>query len=191
MKLYVSQSNSSKMTMGKAPNEFEVHAITCGENERGSALGVLTCNAEIQIDDLVEIGETRTGKPRLIKREVGISSGYIVNASASGPYTRGTHGYIEVLRGNPIMLASGKCSWGAAGNMGSYEEAIYAMNYGDVLRVRRASPGKGCEPFFLIATPLSVLSLTETDLEHWLDNFDGEVEKVKGRGDNEYIIPIY
>jgi hypothetical protein len=190
---YLCMCDSLEKTLGQANNTFTVHAIMCGEEGRGSACGIVTCNTQIRQGDLVEIGQTRTGNPRLIKQShIDDHTGYIVKASASGAYTRGTEGYIDVLRGQPTLLAQGQCSWGDAGNMGHYAENIYALAVGDVLRVRRASPSKGYKPYFVIASPDTIFVFSETELVHYLDNvYRGEIVKGKSRSGQEYDIPAF
>jgi hypothetical protein len=191
--LYLSILASKELEMGKAPNQFKVQAMTCGEYGRGRTLGVLTCNKPIQVGNFVTVGETGTKKPKLLLATgaTGQHQGYVVRANASGSYTRGTSGWLEILRGEPKLLAEGYCAWGDAGRIGGYTDNIYAMKIGDVIRVRRASPGKGCEPYFIIAAPERLVTLTEADFSFWIEQYEGETMAVKGRGEAEYIIPVY
>ena len=184
-------SSSRVLEMGKAPNTFTVHALTCGEQARSGSFGVLTSPTEIKEGAMVEIGETKTGKPKLIARPGKLGHvGYIFCASASGAYTRGTNGKIKVLRGSPQELAQGRVGFGDAGNIGGYDEAIFALKFGDVLYVRRASPSKGCTPFFVVAEPERLVVIEQGEQYDAYLDMQEDVETVTIDG-TAYQVPVF
>jgi hypothetical protein len=162
---------SQLYTIGEGPNAYTLEKMVVGEKGRGRTHGDIVCSEAVKEGDIVEIGQTKTQKLKLIKKNPNTKfEGWIIRACASGAYTKNTRGYVTIKRGKPQILAEGYHAWGDAGNAGGFQDNIYACPFGTILYVHPASPSKGYEPFYIFVRQSGCVEVKESDVETFIDH---------------------
>lgn len=107
----------------------DLNVISLGEEGRGRKLTLVPMASNITSEDYVEIAQTKTGNPKIVKSN-DPNGGWLGVISCNGTYTRGTTGYITVedeKSTNVIEVAIGYGADGAAGNIGTWFEYLVAV----------------------------------------------------------------
>ena len=139
--------------------EFEfgtINQIQLGERGRGRKLLALTCPPETELKEGMNkeytIGFTKSGKPRIIKKEDDIL--YLL-ISSEGGYTRRGNGWISFLKGKEdqfTIMDIGYGADGAAGRIGRWYTALIKINNNDDTSVIRMEPSGGSmdDKFYIV-----------------------------------------
>ncbi len=100
--------------------------------DKGFVVGILS-NASI-----ADLGKGIFG---LIQSEKIEPDACLVRISTEQAYTRRGNGSWELLKGNPIVLTKGNGADGDAGGIGSWDDGLFILHVGDVVRVRPSGDG--------------------------------------------------
>ncbi len=156
-------------------NGAEISALILGEMGRGRFEALIPAPDDITDGDLVSIGTTRTGRPRINRG--GDDHGWLMRVSTKGAYIRGGVGSVMVPRPNAdkvAVIAGGNGAFGDAGRIGYWDDLLISVHpdqgEGILLRVK---PTRG-NPKFLVVTPEKVHEfVNKEELLLWADT-EGE-----------------
>jgi len=142
-------------------------AIPLGERGRNRTYTIVPCPHPV--GDLVELGQTRSGKPRL--NNSNDARGWISRVNTKGTYTRGTHGWASVFTPHAKkvrVVAWGEGREGAAGYVGGWDDFIILVETPAVVRVQLEG-GYKKPPFYLIYEEGKVTRVREDEVDAFLE----------------------
>lgn len=153
----------------KDGKSYSMNAMTVGEEGRNRKKGTLVCQETLSTTDIVELGTTQKGHPKLYK-STKEAKGYIIRVTAKGLSNkdRGFIGVTEVERGNPILLAQGLTRFGIAGGCGGHMDEIYACPIGTILHIYRPGKMQGVENDYVVCLKNGVHIVKESQFEAFL-----------------------
>jgi len=137
---------------------------------------------------LLEIGETRSGKPKLIK-STSSDGGWIARINTGKTYTRGTRGRASVFNphsDNVKFLASGYGAFGQAGAIGKWNDYLIAVEQTPtVVRVAPSGGSHKSPRFWLVFLEDKVIKVSNEEVHIFLDQHP-EIEDFTVVDQNEF-----
>lgn len=122
---------------------FSLIGLQLGEHGRGRVLTLVP----VEEAPFYELGQTRTGKPKLIPSN-NVGEGWIARISTEGCYTRDTHGRASATPG-VVVIAKGSGAYGDAGRIGSWDDFLLFVPDGGVVKVQPSGGMSKRPPYFL------------------------------------------
>lgn len=131
-----------------------LHRFEVGEFGRGRKLISLPCppdmeNIKAGLHKELTIGQTKTGKPRIIKEE---DNKLYVILSSEGGYTRRGCGFIHIMERDKDkikVLALGNGADGDAGRIGTWDCALFEVSGDTTMKVRWSGSGEVFEIYVI------------------------------------------
>lgn len=120
-------------------------SVRLGEEGRGRKLTEVPIIGEageaIELLEKAAVVDLGKGIFGLVQSERIEPSACLVRVSTEQAYTRRGNGSWELWKGNPIVMTKGNGADGDAGGIGSWDEGLFILREGDVVRVRPSGDG--------------------------------------------------
>lgn len=155
--------NIKEVTIAK---DVQITAIVIGESGRGRKQVFIPAPAGMKETELVEIGLTQSGRPKIIRSES--QEDWLAKISSSGTYTRNTYGSIYVPKnylGNVQIIASGYGAYGDAGRIGTFYEFLLTVKDDSFIKIRPSGGEHKRPPYWLRFTNDKVLRIDHDTLD--------------------------
>lgn len=132
--------NPKEITLGQGDSAYTITAIALGESGRGRLLTYVPAPKDAV---LLEVGTTKSGKPRLDASKS--EQGWIARISTDGAYIRGANGNVSVHpdhADNVTVIARGYGAFGDAGRTGNWDDLLIHVK-DDQETLIRVKPTRG------------------------------------------------
>ena len=173
MKAYNLIAKEREMSFGT------LSVIALGESGRGRHEALIPCPLGIEDGDKVKLGESKTGKPKILKGDDGLNNVWLARVCTEGSYIRGAFGHVKAPKDSGVeVVVNGYGAYGEAGRIGTWYDYILKVPDNTVIRVK---PSR-LTPYFLAFGADKVYRLDEEELEIFLDSNDfvaSNLEEVK------------
>ena len=171
MKAFNLEAETKEFDFGK------ISVIALGERGRGRYEVIVPCPLGIKNGDSVDIGKSRTGKPKIVK---GKESGkeWLARVSTQGAYIRGAYGNVKAPKNSGVeTIVKGYGAFGDAGRIGTWYDYLLKVPDNTILRV---IPSRG-DYYYLAFGEREVNRVSKEEIDLFLDNHDyrfGDFEEV-------------
>jgi len=148
--------------------------IELGESGRNRRLVYVPYHAPDDAEFL-EIGTTRSGRPKIIKSES--PEGWLAVVSGSGTYTRGTYGTAYCLESDKDkiqIIEYGKGAFGQAGRIGSWYEFLIAIPDDIFIRIRPAGGSHKIARYWLFFGKEKAYKISDNEIDLFCEARDIE-----------------
>lgn len=144
-------SNSKRVAETKEMPWGVLKAITLGEKGRGRKSYSLPCEVDIEKGNNrhLTIGETKTGNPKVIKKQD--DSVFLIIDTYNG-YTRRGNGYVQKLKKQTELtsvLVQANGADGDAGRIGQWDDIVIKVEKSEETIYLRIKPSGGSDSIFL------------------------------------------
>jgi len=150
----------------------EMQCVVLGEEGRGRKRVIVPFHAKYDENaNNYEIGKTRKGAPKIIRTKQP-SEGWIARINCYYTYTRGTKGRYEVISGNVEEVAMGYGAFGAAGRIGSWDDALVVVKppFPAVVKVYPSGGRYKVLPYYLVFWENRVDRVEEDEWQVYQEN---------------------